>query len=273
MRSIPTRLRATRLRAAILALPVALAFSAGCDIAMADFAEKETAEWRKSYELSPGGRVEIGNVNGRIRVHTGEGNTVEVVALKSARAANVDAAKQTLGRIQIRETSTPDGIKIDTQVERSGSSFFNHSNWQVEYTVRVPASANVKLSTVNGGVEVTGVSGRVIAEATNGGITARGITGAIEASTTNGGVDVELAKIDQGGAKLECTNGGITLGLPSDGGATFSARVTNGGIDTGGLSIMTRGESSRRRLDGDLNGGGPRISMECTNGGIELVKR
>ncbi len=268
MRSIPTRLRA-----AVLVLPVALAISAACDIAMADLREKESAEWRKSYELSAGGRVEIGNVNGRIRVQTGEGNTVEVVALKTARAANVDAAKQTLGRIEIRESSSSEGIKVDTHFDRASSSLFNHSNWQVEYTVRVPAAANVKLSTVNGGVEITGVSGRVVAEATNGGIVARGILGMIEASTTNGGVDVELARIDQGGAKLECTNGGITLGLPADSSATLSARVTNGGIDTGGLSIMTRGESSKRRLDGDLNGGGPRISMECTNGGIELVKR
>jgi hypothetical protein len=95
----------------------------------------------------------------------------------------------------------------------------------------------------------------------------------IDASTTNGGVDVELARVDPGGAKLECTNGGIALGLPSSSSATLSARVTNGGIDTGGLSIMTRGESSRRRMDGDLNGGGPRISMACTNGGIELRQR
>jgi DUF4097 and DUF4098 domain-containing protein YvlB len=268
MRSIPTRLRA-----AILILPVALALSAGCDIAMADFTEKETSEWRKSYELSPGGRVEIGNVNGRIRVQTGEGNTVEVVAVKTAKASNVDAAKQALGRIEIRESASPDGIKVETHFDRSGSSMFGHNNWRVEYTVRVPVSANVKLSTVNGGVEVTGVSGRVLAEATNGGVIARGISGTIEASTTNGGVDVELARVDQGGAKLECTNGGIVLALPNDSSATLSARVTNGGIDTGGLSIMARGENSRRRLDGDLNGGGPRISMECTNGGIELRKR
>ena len=268
MRSIPTRLRA-----AILVLPVALAISAGCDIAMADFAEKESAEWRKTYELSPGGRVEIGNVNGRIKVATGEGNRVEVLALKTARAANVDAAKQTLGNIEIRDSSSPDGVKIDTHFDRSSSSLFRNSNWQVEYTVRVPASAQVKLSTINGGVEVTGVSGRVVAEATNGGIIARGVSGTIEASTTNGGVDVELARVDHGGAKLECTNGGITLGLPADSAATLSARVTNGGIDTGGLAVITRGESSRRRLDGDLNGGGPRISMECTNGGIELRKR
>ena len=76
MRSLPTRLRA-----AMLILPVALAISAGCDIAMADFAETESAEWRKTYELSPGGHVEIGNVNGRSRVATGVGNTVEIVAL------------------------------------------------------------------------------------------------------------------------------------------------------------------------------------------------
>ena len=268
MRSIPTRLRA-----AALILPAALAISTGCDIAMADFREKESAEWRKSYELSPGGRVEIGNVNGRIKVRTGEGNTVEVVALKTAKASSVDAAKQTLGRIEIRESSSAEGVKVDTHFDRAASSMFSHSNWQVEYTVRVPVSANVKLSTVNGGVEVTGVSGRVVAEATNGGVIARGISGTIEASTTNGGVEVDLARVDPGGAKLECTNGGIVLGLPTDSSATLSARVTNGGIDTGGLSIMSRGENSRRRLDGDLNGGGPRISMECTNGGIELRKR
>ena len=212
-------------------------------------------------------------MNGRIKVQPGEGNTVEVVALKTAKAGSVDAAKQTLGRIEIRESSSPDGIKVDTHFDRSASSMFSHNNWQVEYTVRVPVAANVKLSTINGGVEITGVSGRVVAEATNGGVTARGISGTIEASTTNGGVDVELARVDPAGAKLECTNGGIVLGLPTDSSATLSARVTNGGIDTGGLAIMARGENSQRRLDGDLNGGGPRISMECTNGGIELRKR
>lgn len=268
MLSIPTRLRAS-----ILVLPVALAVSAGCDIAMADFAQKETAEWRKSYELATGGRVEIGNVNGKIDVRAGDGNTVEIVAIKTARAANVDAARETLGRIEIRESATSEVITVDTHFDRPAASLFNHSNWNVEYTVRVPASAHVKLSTLNGGVEITGVSGRVIAETTNGGVTARGIGGMIEASTTNGGVDVDLARVDPGGAKLECTNGGISLALPGDSSATLSARVTNGGIDKGGLAITTRGEDTRRRLDGDLNGGGPRISLACTNGGIELVKR
>ena len=63
---------------------VCLALSAtACDIVTADFKSQETAEWRKTYDLEPGGRVEIGNVNGRIQVEPSVGNKVEVVAVKS----------------------------------------------------------------------------------------------------------------------------------------------------------------------------------------------
>ena len=263
----------TPLRRAILVLPVLLVASAGCDIAMADFAEKETAEWRKTYELRPGGLVEISNVNGKIDVVTGEGNTVEVVATKIGQGANTEAAKQTLSRIEIREGSSADGIKIETHFDRSGGGLFGHANWQVQYKVKVPMSAELKLSNVNGGLEIAGVAGRITAEATNGGIRARDIAGTIEATTTNGGVDVDLSKVTEGGARLECTNGGIHLRLPADAAASVSARVTNGGIDTGGLAFQTRGETSRRRMDGDLNGGGPRITLAGTNGGISISSR
>ena len=75
------------------------------------------------------------------------------------------------------------------------------------------------------------------------------------------------------GVKLECTNGGIKLRLPSDAKATISARITNGGIETSGLTLDATGEQSRRRLDGRLNGGGPRIDLEGTNGGIRISSR
>lgn len=263
-----------RVRDAAALLPILLLISAGCDIAMADYREQETAEWRKSYELQPGGRVEVSNVNGKIQVLPSEGNTVEVFAKKIGKASSKDLAKQAMDRIQIVDSSSGDVIKVETKVDRSnGGGLFSHSQAQVEYTVRVPARADVKVTTVNGGVEVEGITGRVDAESTNGAVVARDVSGQIEASTTNGGVDVQLAAVPEGGVKLECTNGGIELSLPSDAKATISARVSNGGIDAEGLNITTRGESSRRRLDGDLNGGGPRIEIEGTNGGISIRAR
>jgi len=139
--------------------------------------------------------------------------------------------------------------------------------------VKVPASVDVRLTTVNGGIELAGLTGRVTAEATNGGIKAHDVSGAIDASTTNGGVEVDLAAVADSGVKLGCTNGGIRLRLPSSAKATISARVTNGGINTNGLNLETSGEASRRRLDGRINGGGPRIDLEGTNGGIRISAR
>lgn len=255
---------------AAIILPILVLATAGCDIVTADLKHSETAEWRQTYELQPGGSVQINNVNGRIRVEPGTGRTVEVVAKKTAKGGSPEDAKRALERVQIVDNSGPAGVRIDTKVDRSGSWF--GSSGSVEYSVRVPSGGRVNFSTINGGVELRGVSGDIKAETTNGGVTARGIAGSIDASSTNGGVDVDITQLGEGGVRLECTNGGIKLRLPSDTKASISASITNGGIDTTGLNLETT-ESSRRRLEGRLNGGGPQIRIEGTNGGIQISAR
>ena len=253
------------------AAPLLLTASAGCDVITADLRHTERSEWRRTYELSATGRVEINNVNGKIDVEPSTGQNVEVVAVKIARGATPELAKEALGRADITEDASRDLVRLTTKYARSGG-WLHGQNVQVEYTVKVPPAAEVKFVTVNGGVNVTGLSGRVTAETTNGGVVARNVSGAIEAGTTNGGVDVELTRVAEGGAKLECTNGGIKLRLPQDAKATISASVTNGGIDTGGLTVEAT-ESSRRRFEGKLNGGGPSIRISGTNGGITISAR
>ncbi len=269
MRFARTRtLPATLLAALIL---TAAAASAGCDLVTADFKSRETAQWHKTYQLQPGGRIEINNVNGRIDVEPSQGNTVDVVAEKTARGATPEAAKRALERIEIAEAVSSEVIKIDTKLQRAGG-IFDRGGAEVRYTVRVPAGAEVKFSTVNGGIEIAGLKGRIEVETVNGGIKAREVSGQIDASTTNGGLDVELAQLAEGGAKLGCTNGGIKIRLPADSKATISASVANGGITTNGLQLETS-ESSRRRLEARLNGGGPRIALAGTNGGIRIESR
>jgi DUF4097 and DUF4098 domain-containing protein YvlB len=256
---------------ALAILPVLLVGICGCDIVTADLKARETAEWRKSYQLSPGGRIEIRNVNGRIDVQPSAGNAVEIVAVKSARAGTPEAAKEALGRIEILDSSSGELIKIETKLPRGGQ-FFNMGSTEVRYTVKVPAAADVDFSTVNGGIELTGLTGRIKTETTNGAIVGRDIGGPIEATTTNGGVEVEVTRIAEQGVKLGCTNGGIELRLPRDAKATITASVTNGGISADGLSL-DKTESSRRRLEARLNGGGPPVRLEGTNGGIRLDGR
>ena len=264
-------LRQGRVRLATVALLPVLALAAsGCDVLTADLKHTETAKWEKTFQLASGGKVEIRNVNGKINVVPSSGNTVEVIAVKTAKGATPEAAREELGRIEITEQASADGVRIETKVAR-GERWFGGGS-QVAYTVRVPATADSAFVTVNGGVDVTGLGGKTRLEATNGGVIARDMSGAIEASTTNGGVELALTRVAEGGVRMSCTNGGLVLHLPADAKASIDASITNGGIDAGGLTLETT-ESSRRRLVGTLNGGGPRISIEGTNGGISLVKR
>jgi Toastrack DUF4097 len=247
---------------ALVALPV----TAGCDLVTAQ--ESARSEWKKSYTLADGGRVEIANVNGRIEIEAWDGNTVDVRAERIGKGTTPDAAKRMLDRIEIREEVTPARVRLETKVARATG--WLGSGAEVRYVVKVPAGAEIDVETVNGGIEVSGVRGPVTAETTNGGVTARRIAGPIDASTTNGGVDVDVDEVAERGIELGCTNGGINLRLPRDSKATVSARITNGGIAADGLDLELTGQASRRRLEGRLNGGGPRIVLAGTNGGIRI---
>ena len=210
------------------------------------------------------------NVNGRIHVTGGAGNAVEVTAEKIGKGSTQEAARDALRRLEIREDATPDRVRLETRVP-TGAGMFNRGGAEVRYTIRVPAGAHLKLETVNGGIEVRDVQGRTEASTTNGGIVARGLAGPVDASTTNGGIELEVDAVSADGIRMECTNGGLRLRLPRDARADVSARVTNGGISLTDLPLEIVGEQSRRRLEGRLNGGGPRVEIEGTNGGIRIT--
>jgi putative adhesin len=266
----PMRLRRLFLGAV---LPLMLVAASGCDIVTADFRSEETAEWHKTYTLDANGRVEINNVNGKIDVQPSDGSTVDVTAVKKAKGPSPEAAKAALDRITFLEDASSSRVKVTTRLDRNTGGFFSGGSLSVEYHVKVPVGAEVRFSNTNGSIDVTGLKGRINAETTNGGVRTHDVSGQLEASTTNGGLDIDLSRVPDGGVKLDCTNGGIKVRLPRDAKATISASITNGGIRTQDLSVETSGEQSRRRLEGRLNGGGPRVQVEGTNGGITFMAR
>ena len=257
-------------------LAAAVVASAGCDVKMAadgdlsvDMWHGQAQDtWSRSYALAPGGRVEVINVNGQITAEASDGATVEVQAERSASAGSDDAAKELLDTIEMREEVGAARVRIATIAPR-----VRLGNHKVTYTIKVPRGVHVDLRTVNGGVRLENVGGEVRAETTNGGV--RGWVAAaslIEARTTNGGVELELtgALTPDGRVLLTSVNGGVQLKVPGDTKAQVRARCTNGRVSVDDLPFTAEGEQNRRRLDGTLNGGGGRIELQTTNGGVSL---
>jgi len=91
----------------------------------------------------------------------------------------------------------------------------------------------------------------------------------------SGGGQLEIVNVNGSivtdGIRLETTNGGIHLTLPASAKAEIRASCMNGSVKADNLAFEHRGTQSRRRLDATLNGGGARIDLGTTNGGIKLT--
>lgn len=267
-------------RRQLLAVGLSLAVSwatAACDVHVGqdgDFSlgmatGRSQDSWSRQYEVQADGRFELINVNGRIVAGPASGSSIEVVAERTAKASTDEAARDLLGKVEMREEAGAGRVRVEVRAPRT----FGPGGVEVRWTVKVPKGVVVDLRNTNGKVELSNLSGELHVRTVNGGVEGRGLAAAtLEASTVNGGVDVEFAEPleSTGTVSLESVNGGVRLSMPPESRASVVARVTNGGIDTGGLRFEVTGEQTRRRFEGTLNGGGAAVTLQTTNGGVRL---
>jgi Toastrack DUF4097 len=271
-------LRARKHLIRVLGLAMLVSSIAACDVSIDGsggfsldlVSGKAQDEWTRTYPLGKDGSLEIINVNGRITAEGSDGSAVEVRAERMARGSSDEAATDLLGKIEMREEIGEARVRIEVRAPRL-SGLGGH---EIRWTVRVPKGVNVDLRTVNGGVRLNGLDGEVRAKSTNGGVTGQALRATtLDASATNGGVDIQvISALTTGTFNLESVNGGVTLALPADSRADVTARCVNGGISVSELDVLIEGERDRRRLQGRLNGGGARVSLETTNGGVRLTR-
>jgi DUF4097 and DUF4098 domain-containing protein YvlB len=251
-------------------LAAILVGASACDVVFQGLNAEATDQWTHSYKLEAGGAVDVTTPNGAIDVSpSADDTTVEVVAERRARAATEEAAKQELKRIQINEQVTPARVSLEVPRGSAGGEHFGRVAREVRFRLKVPKSATVTVNTRNGEVHVAGISGGVKVDSTNGDIVGENLGGVVRAQTTNGNIRVHVTGIPGDGIRLGTTNGEIDLRVPVDSKATIAATWANGEFEaTGGLK--PEGERERRRYDGKLNGGGPRVELSTTNGGIRI---
>lgn len=251
--------------AGALLLPLGL-LSGGCEMMIAGPRAQASDQWEKTYQVAPGATLEIENTNGTIDVRSHAGSTIQVTARRTARAVTEQRARELLNRTKLEESASSDLVRLVTP--RQGSSMGQHL--EVRYEVKVPASIAVNLTTVNGKVELEGVTGAVALETVNGGVEARGISALRTAETVNGSISLQLAALSPQGARIETVNGSVGVKLPTATGADVSVRTVNGGIEVDGFGKVDSAEQRRRHYDGKLNGGGPTLRVETVNGGVTV---
>jgi DUF4097 and DUF4098 domain-containing protein YvlB len=174
--------------------------------------------------------IELGDSSGSVTVRGSEGAT----------EVTVERTVSYRGQRDIGETHEVDG---DT-LELGGCGRF----CSVDYSVELPAGADVRGSTANGAIELSGVgevevrtsngrieledvAGRVDVETSNGRIIGRDLNGdGVRARTSNGVIELEIGEAQD--VEARTSNGAIDITVP-EGTYRVTAETSNGRTDIG----------------------------------------
>jgi hypothetical protein len=226
--------------------------------------------------------VRVRNLSGSIRVERSTGSDVTITGHKSWRHGDPDEV-----RFVMQRTGAGDGDILvcalwgeDSHCDEDGyDSHSHHRRWHdddndvdVQFTVMVPAGIKVLASTVNGDVDVSGVTRDVDASTVNGHVDAASDGGPVEAKSVNGSVDAEMHRIgDAGRLEYESVNGSVHVTLPADIKADIELSTVNGSVRSD-FPISVTGSLEPKHLRGTIGGGGVPVRIDTVNGSIELRK-
>ena len=242
-----------------LALNAAMAHASNDDDAVA------REEFHQTYPLAANGRIELENINGSVHISVWDQNQVKVDAVKRA------GDEERLKNIEIRVTAHPDSISISTHFRDQEEGWHTHNNpGSVEYTLTVPRNARLdEIKLINGGLDVTGVTGEVRASCINGKLVAKGLAGRAKLSTINGKLNAEFGQLTNP-VELSSVNGSVHLTLPSDAKARIEASTVHGGIENDFGLHANDHRWVGHDMRGELGGGGTEIRLSNVNGSIEV---
>ena len=130
-------------------------------------------------------------------------------------------------------------------------------------------AGDVEASTSGGPIGIEGNLGRVRAHTSGGPIWIKGASGAVDASTSGGRVSASFTGQPKEDCRLSTSGGGIDVTLSKDIHVDLDASTSGGRVWTD-FSVPYSDERHSSQLRAQLNGGGPRLYLHTSGGGISV---
>jgi DUF4097 and DUF4098 domain-containing protein YvlB len=156
-------------------------------------------------------------------------------------------------------------------------------DYRLDYTIHVPQNVNVVLSAVNDGdIQVSKVTGGIIANNVNGDIELGDLVQAIDAHTINGDVTVNYVRQPVKQSRFYTLNGNINANFPKGLAADVNFKSFNGEFYTNvakldNLPVTVEKEPTKKGTRYQVNGnrfragnGGVLLDFETFNGNVYL---
>ena len=235
-------------------------------------AAQHTRTVNKTLPLNPDGILTVDTYKGSIRVTTWDRAEVQVDARIEADAGGASLVEDT----EIRFDGNAHRLTLETDYDaveerREQEKRDRFSLPFVHYTIRMPATAALRIDDYKSDIDVDGLRAGLRIETYKGTVNVRDLDGDLQLETYKGDAEVTFARL-RGDSAIDTFKGSITLRLPPDAGFSLDADLgRKGDLDADFRLPEIRREDRAYRTD--IHGGGPRLRLETHKGTFRLDTR
>lgn len=232
--------------------------------AQADRALEEVTE---TYALDSGASISLDNVNGDIVIEGWGGREARL------EYTIYGDSEKTLDRIKVKINHDPGQLRIETLHSKSRGWWSSDNSGSVEFFLRVPKDVELRgIDTVNGDLRISGVGGKVNAEAVNGNIEVTDLRSDAKLSTVNGTIEARFDRFESDQrVSLDSVNGRLEVYLPDNADVDVKAETVNGSLRNDFGMQVDKGFVGKD-LRGSIGDGSARLTLDTVNGAISIKR-
>lgn len=264
---------------------------------------------KKTFKVERGGELEIEADRGNVEVRNFDGDEVRITVERTVSVDSEAEAKEILELHKLDMSKKGDAVIVSSRVEERR---FKFRNWRgdeklrIRIIVEIPTQFDVVATTAAGNVDVDGLegeldirsgagnvtigdvhgevavitgSGNVVVGTVVGPVTVHSGAGNVElraaASTTEistgaGDITAYIAQQPSDDSEFATGAGNVTVYLADDIGVYVEAMAR--GNCTTDFPLQVEGRWMLKKLEGELNGGGPELAMKSGIGNVSLMR-
>lgn len=216
------------------------------------------------------------NINGSITVEPAEGRQVQIVADRSYKHSPVDSVRIVTAESERGLTVCAmwpgHAVACGPNGHYSTEGGLQGNGGAVVFTVQLPRGVKLDASTVNGDVQVNGVSAPVVVGTVNGDITVETSAGPVRATTVNGDVSATMRGFgDPGDVNVTTVRGDAVVILPDNVDAVVDGHTVAGDVASD-YPLVISGKFASHAVVGTLGKGGRAIKLTTVTGDVGLRK-
>jgi len=239
-------------------------------------------DFNKTYQLGPGGHINIRGVSGNITVAGYDGGAVVVTAVREGRD---------LDKVSVEDLSAGDRIELRAKYPEQ----CNNCDATLHFQLQVPRSIKYnfdKLSTASGNIEISAVTGVITAKSASGNVSLRDVSGEVNASSASGNVkvrntagvvnarsasgnvEVEISQLEgSGNMEFSSASGDVSVKAPASLDADIEMSSLSGALKTDfPIQVQERQYGPGRTARGKVGSGLRTIKVKSVSGNVSLER-